>query len=96
MVRATKTISSKCGAVTLVLSLLFLFVALLCAFFRQPLKTIVDGLIQYQTSISPDSMMTGLWMNPPLTPKVQKMQEIGLHQKFNNFNNFNFPHFFLR
>ena len=94
MVRATKTISSKCGAVTLVLSLLFLFSALLCAFFRQPLKTIVDGLIQYQTSISPDSMMTGLWMNPPLTPKVQKMQEIGLHQKMNNFNNFNFPHFF--
>ena len=73
MVRATKTISSssKCGALTLVLSLLFLFVALLCAFFRQPLKTILDGLIQYQTSISPDSMMTGLWMNPPLTPKLE-------------------------
>ena len=66
-----KTKSSKCGVITLVFSLLFLLIALLSVFFREPFITILDGWIQYQTSLAPNSMMLKLWMNPPLTPKLE-------------------------
>ena len=45
--------------------------ALLCAFFRVPIKNRVDFLIQKQTSLTQDSMMVDLWKNPPLTPKLE-------------------------
>ena len=51
--------------------LLFLLKALMCAFFRAPIHDFVDLLIRQQFALTNDSMMTPLWMNPPVAPKLQ-------------------------
>ena len=67
----SKNLNPKCGAVTLVFGLIFLLMALMCAFFRAPIKNTVDFLIQQQTALTEESMMTELWRNPPLKPKLE-------------------------
>ena len=51
--------------------LLFLLKALMCAFFRAPIHDFVDLLIRQQFALTNNSMMTPLWMNPPVAPKLQ-------------------------
>ena len=51
--------------------LLFLLKALMCAFFRAPIHDFVDLLIRQQFALTNNSMMTPLWMNPPVAPQLQ-------------------------
>ena len=51
--------------------LLFLLKALMCAFFRAPIHDFVDLLIRQQFALTNNSMMTPLWMNPPVAPKLK-------------------------
>ena len=67
----SKNLNPKCGAVTLVFGLIFLLMAIMCTFFRLPIKNTVDFLIQQQTALTEESMMTGLWKNPPLKPTLE-------------------------
>jgi len=62
---------STCAIISLLVGLLFLLKALMCAFFRAPIHDFVDLLIRQQFALTNDSMMTPLWMNPPVAPKLQ-------------------------
>ena len=43
----------------------------MCAFFRAPIHDFVDLLIRQQFALTNNSMMTPLWMNPPVAPKLK-------------------------
>ena len=62
---------STCAITSLLMGLLFLLMALTCAFFRAPIHDFVDLLIRQEFALTNDSMLTPLWMNPPLVPKLQ-------------------------
>jgi hypothetical protein len=42
----------------------------MCAFFRTPIHDLVDVLIRHQIVLTDTSMMTGLWSDPPITPRL--------------------------
>ena len=68
---AKNTRRSTCAIVSLLVGLFSLLIALMCAFFRAPIRDMADLLIRQQFALTSDSMMTPLWMSPPLVPKLQ-------------------------
>ena len=69
--RNKKSPRSTCAIISLLMGLLSLLIALMCAFFRAPIRDMADLLIRQQFALTNDSMMTPMWMNPPLVPKLK-------------------------
>lgn len=61
----------KWAVISLIAGLLFLFSALLATFFRATIHNWVDAYILKQNALSEHSMMTQLWVDPPLTPQLR-------------------------
>ena len=66
----SKRLPAKCGLLSLIIGLLLLLKAMMCAFFRTPLHDLVDLMIQKQTAMTKSSMMTSLWVEPPFNPRL--------------------------
>ena len=62
--------ASKCSVFSLVTGFLLVLISIKCAFFRTPLRELADKLISNQMKLTESSMMTNLWKDPPLTPKL--------------------------